>query len=194
MPLFDHFSLLAPYYEHFIKLRDPHKLIRIAKLPIDGALLDAGGGTGRVTQSFKGLASSLVVVDLSSKMLVHASEKGGLDPVCSYTERLPFPNQYFERVVMVDALHHVCNQRKTIKEMWRVLKPGGRLVIEEPDIQHFSVKLVALAEKLALMRSLFLAPKEIEAHFVYPDANLRVEREGYNAWIIVDKLNSQDAS
>jgi demethylmenaquinone methyltransferase/2-methoxy-6-polyprenyl-1,4-benzoquinol methylase len=194
MPLFDHFSLLAPYYEHFIQLKDPEKLIRIAKLPVDGAILDAGGGTGRVTQSFKGLASALVVADVSCEMLFQASEKGGLDPVCSYIERLPFPDHHFERVVMVDALHHVCNQKKTVGEMWRVLKPGGRLVIEEPDIQHFSVKLIAIAEKLALMRSSFLAPENIGAHLTYPDARMSIEREGYNAWVIVDKLSRQDES
>ena len=59
---------------------------------------------------------------------------------------------------MVDALHHVIHQGQTAREMYRVLKPGGRIVIEEPDIRKFGVKLIAVAEKLLLMRSHFLSP------------------------------------
>ena len=47
---------------------------------------------------------------------------------------------------MVDALHHVADQEATIRELWRLLKPGGRIIIEEPDIRRFEVKLLALIE------------------------------------------------
>jgi hypothetical protein len=47
--------------------------------------------------------------------------------------------------------------------------------------------LVALAEKLALMRSHFLSPPRIGSLFNYPNAEIRMEFESYNAWIIVDK-------
>ena len=88
---------------------------------------------------------------------------------------------------MVDALHHVIDQAATARELWRVLKPGGRLVIEEPDIRTFSVKVVALVEKMALMRSHFLSPSQIASLFHFPDASPRLEQEGNNAWVIIDK-------
>jgi demethylmenaquinone methyltransferase/2-methoxy-6-polyprenyl-1,4-benzoquinol methylase len=47
----------------------------------------------------------------------------------------------------------------------RVLEPEGRSVIEEPDIRTFGVKLVALAEKILLMRSHFLSPIQIASLF-----------------------------
>ena len=41
----------------------------------------------------------------------------------------------FERVIMVDALHHVYNHARAAAELWRFVKPGGRIVIEEENRQ-----------------------------------------------------------
>ena len=90
---------------------------------------------------------------------------------------------------MVDALHHVCDQEHTAAELWRALKPGGRLVIEEPDVRTGIVKLVALFEKLALMRSHFLSPPQIAALFEWDDAQVEIVTEGHTSWVVVDKLD-----
>lgn len=88
---------------------------------------------------------------------------------------------------MVDALHHVVNQAETASELWRVLKPGGRLLIEEPNFDLFRGKFIAYAEKLALMRSHFLSPEQIIALFDGKKADRRIELEEAMAWIIIDK-------
>ena len=139
MPSLDHFSLLAPFYELFIRPKNPEKIRSLAQLPSDGILLDAGGGTGRVAQYFRGATAQILVADESLKMLREAQKKDGLQPVVSLTERLPFQNDAFDCIIMVDALHHVADQQKTVDELWRILKPGGRLIIEEPIIHFLAV-------------------------------------------------------
>jgi demethylmenaquinone methyltransferase/2-methoxy-6-polyprenyl-1,4-benzoquinol methylase len=189
MFVFDHFGFLAPVYDRLIKPKAPEYLWELLQLPTDGLLLDAGGGTGRVAQFMVEKSAGVILADLSIGMLMEAHNKGEFSRVCTHTEGFPFSDESFSRILMVDALHHVCDQPQTADELWRVLKPGGYLVIEEPDLRTLTVKLVAIAEKLALMRSHFLAPQEIASLFDYPQADIRVETEadGFNAWVIVHK-------
>jgi len=191
MPIFDHFDLLAPLYETFIPPKDPQEIWALAELPAAGALLDAGGGTGRVAQYMTGKAHPVVVADLSLKMLGEAQQKEGLHSTAAHTERLPFADGAFARIIMVDALHHVIDQPATAAELWRTLQPGGRIVIEEPDLRTLVVKLLAVAEKLALMRSHFLAPLQIAALFHHPNARVRIEAGGFNAWVVIEKIQTE---
>lgn len=183
-----HFRLLAPLYERFIKPQEPERILAHLGLPQPGgAVLDAGGGTGRVAQYFVGKAAQVVVADQTFEMLQEVRKKDGLSGVCSLSEEMPFTDGNFCCIVMVDALHHVADQAATIRELWRLLKPGGRIIIEEPDIRQFKVKLLALAEKLALMRSRFLSPQQVISLFDFDGASARVEVEGWTAWIIIEK-------
>lgn len=187
MPFIDHFGLLAPFYERVIQFDAAEKISKIAELPVDGAMLDAGGGTGRVIHALAGQAGRRVVVDISFGMLQQARQKPGLQITQAATERLPFSDGYFDRILMIDALHHVEHYSLTAAEMWRVLKVGGRIVIGEPDIRTFAAKFVAVAEKLALMRSHFISPPVIARLFDYPNSRTEILRERWNAWVIVDK-------
>jgi ubiquinone/menaquinone biosynthesis C-methylase UbiE len=90
-------------------------------------------------------------------------------------------------VVMVDALHHVSNQCLTVNELWRVLAPGGRIVIIEPDIDKPVTKLIALIEKILMMRSHFLSGEKIRALFIDPDASVHLFNEGFNVILIAEK-------
>lgn len=187
MPLFDHFDLLAPFYDRVIGVNQVNDLITRLALPEQGRLLDAGGGTGRISQLFRSHASEIVVADLSLPMLRQALAGKGLDAVCAQTEYLPFRTAYFDRVIMVDALHHVIDHQSTAHELWRVLTPGGKIIIEEMDVRQAPVKLVALAEKMALMRSHFINPTRIAALFQHPLAAVETYISGHTAWIIVNK-------
>jgi ubiquinone/menaquinone biosynthesis C-methylase UbiE len=187
MAPFNHFDLLAPYYDRFIKPSDLSRFCAMAGLPAAGLLLDVGGGTGQKSFRLLPMVNGIVIVDSSMGMLGQASKKGKVAPICSQSEQLPFEDETFERVIMVDALHHVGDYRVTTGEMWRVVKPGGRIVIEEPDIRATPVKIIAMIEKIALMRSHFIDPSHIASSFSYPNAQVTVEIDTSIAWIIVDK-------
>lgn len=187
MPIIDHFGIFAPFYERVFPAKENGTLALLSDLPVSGALLDAGGGTGRIAQTLRGKAAQIVVADISTRMLQQARRKKGLECVCTFTEVLPFQDGAFERIIMVDAFHHIVNHRQTAHELWRVLKPGGRIVIEEMDFRTVFVKLVAVMEKVALMRSHFLKPDQIAVLFKFYGADIRIEKEGYNSWIIIQK-------
>jgi ubiquinone/menaquinone biosynthesis C-methylase UbiE len=185
---FDHFSLLAPFYDRIFTHHEPERLSSLLALPTEGRLLDAGGGTGRVAESLAGLAGQIVVTDVSSGMLREAAQKDGLAPLQAHAELLPFPEASFERILVVDAFHHFCDQREAAVELWRVLTPGGRLVIEEPNIETWPVKLIALAEWLALMGSHFYSPGEIKDMFEALSARVEVHLDQVvSAWVVVEK-------
>lgn len=190
MSRLDHFNLLGPVYDLVFGRVSDHDMVEIAGVKPGQNILDVGGGTGRVSILFAEQTPQVLVVDSAVRMLREAQDKG-LRTVNGHSERLPIRPGAFDRVIMVDALHHVKDQKKTLKETWRVLAPGGRLVIEEPDIHNFWVKLVALGEKIALMRSRFLPPEEIMNICQYDDRDsIQLIKKKGIAWIIITKANS----
>jgi demethylmenaquinone methyltransferase/2-methoxy-6-polyprenyl-1,4-benzoquinol methylase len=187
MSHFNHFDFIAPVYDRFIKPIEPVNIRSLAGLPVSGNLLDVGGGTGRISYMLRNYVTEIFIADSSTGMLSQAKKKGRFISVCSKSEELPFEDDYFERVIMVDALHHVNDYRATINELWRVVKPGGRIVIEEPDIQTFPVKLMAIIEKVAFMRSHFISTNIIRDAFSYPNATTFIKREATTSWVVINK-------
>jgi ubiquinone/menaquinone biosynthesis C-methylase UbiE len=184
----NHFDLIASFYDRIIGKADTKRLRSLLKLPNGGLLLDAGGGTGRVSSALRPFVGDLVVSDLSHLMLKQARNKGNLRPVQSHAEMLPFFDNVFDRIIVIDALHHFCNQEIAIGDIIRVLKPGGRLVIEEPDISRNTVRAVAWIERFALMRSHFYTSEEIIRMIAgYGLAAHVADTDRFRMWLVADK-------
>jgi ubiquinone/menaquinone biosynthesis C-methylase UbiE len=182
---FDHFNLIAPIFSR-VGYSSFGIMQEVAALPVKGRVLDVGGGTGRVAALLGDLAGEVVIADPSWGMLRQA-DSTRMELACANSEALPFPEESFERIIMVDAMHHVVHQGDTAQEMYRVLKPGGRIIIEEPDIRILGVKLVALAEKMLFMRSHFLSPDAIVNLFSFDHISGTIKLAESNAWIVIEK-------
>jgi SAM-dependent methyltransferase len=85
----------------------------------EGAILDIGGGTAHIKES----RPDVVSADILSFP--------GIDVVAD-AHGLPFRNEFFAGVVMLDVLHHLERPIEFLQEAARVLKPGGRLAMIEP--------------------------------------------------------------
>lgn len=183
----DHFRRLAPGYDILFKPRFDESWLQLLALPAQGMLLDIGGGTGRLSQYFTTQAKQVLILDLSARMLRQAQQKNGFLLAQGAAERLPFTDGSIERVAMIDALHHLEDQAQAVREMVRILKPGGRLMIEEPDIRSLGIKAVALLEKVLGMGSRFLHGEETMALFNGLTVQIRLERKKGVFWIVGEK-------
>ena len=185
----DDFKFLARIFDLIIKPRDevPWKEF-ICEGNLDGVLLDVGGGTGRITQIFKECHQTVVIYDLSLPMLNQSKMKNyEFNCVCGEVENISFLKESFDHVIMVDTLHHIQHQKRGIEMILSVLKPGGILILEEPNIRKFSVKLIALLEKILLMRSHFLQPEKINNWLDHESLNVRYFEEGNNYYFVIRK-------
>ena len=183
-----YFDLIAFAYDRLIGRPDTYGLMEMLGLPVQGVLLDAGGGTGRVSFPLRAFVGGVVVADFSGQMLRYAKKKGGIHVIKARTEELPFSVRVFARVIVIDALHHFSRMEASIAELVRVLKPGGRILIEEPDLTLPAVKLVAVAEKLLLMESHFRTPEAIGAVMKTHGLSPAIRRSGrFRSWIAADK-------
>jgi ubiquinone/menaquinone biosynthesis C-methylase UbiE len=180
----DHFSLVSRYYDRLFPVMNAERLRELLQLPADGPVLDLGGGTGQVALALGGFAGSVVIVDESPGMLREARLKG-LAAVRAQAEHLPFQQGAFARVLLVDTFHHLRDQRQAAVELLRVLAPRGLLVIEEGDVEQTPVRVIALFEKLLLMRSRFYSPGDVQEMFEAAGAKVSLHREGPKFWAVV---------
>jgi demethylmenaquinone methyltransferase/2-methoxy-6-polyprenyl-1,4-benzoquinol methylase len=159
----NHFDIVSRFYDRVLRYRGEEKLLDLLQARPSERILDIGGGTGRVSQIF-GCDYVVIVCDLSWGMLRQARRKGII--TCrGLAEYLPFADGSFDRALMVDAFHHFRDQHAAAQEALRVLRPGGRLVIEEPNVRHWAVRLIALGEKLLFMRSHFYSIADLVCVF-----------------------------
>jgi len=183
----DLFHWIAPLYDRIFHFSDPTQLLTLLDLGRDRRLLDVGGGTGRVTSVLAEHVGQACVIDVSWGMLSEATAKG----LCAYqgaAEHLPFPDGAFDRILIVDAFHHFRDWPCAAAELMRVLRPGGRIVIEEPDIRNGVVKFIALAERLMLMRSRFYAPADLIRLFHVAGGRATLYEDGGGIyWAVIER-------
>ena len=113
--------------------------VMVANLKEGDQVLDIAGGTGDLSLAFAkkvGTTGRVVHTDINEAMLRvgrdRLNDKGILLPtvVCD-AEKLPFPDQHFNLVSVAFGLRNMTHKDAALKEMCRVLKPGGKLLVLE---------------------------------------------------------------
>jgi ubiquinone/menaquinone biosynthesis C-methylase UbiE len=135
-----HFDRWAAIYSRSYLLGDLQRkgLIELAPRESD-RLLDVGCGAGELVHRAAPTVARAVGVDLSPQMIERARQRGrneGIPPeriefVVASSSDLPFGDSEFTAVITTTALHHFPNPAAAVREMVRVLAPGGRIVIAD---------------------------------------------------------------
>ena len=94
-------------------------------------LLDVASGTGDLALEIQRQCPACVVTasDFCAEMLAHAANRGVAHPVVADALNLPFPDARFDVVTVAFGLRNMTDYPAALREMHRVLKPAGRLLI-----------------------------------------------------------------
>jgi ubiquinone/menaquinone biosynthesis C-methylase UbiE len=103
------------------------------ELRSDDRLLDVGCGTGGAVRAAARIARTAIGVDLSPRMIERARAWPGTPANAEFrvgeASGVPAGDGEFSAVLCTSAFHHYPDPEAAAREMWRVLEPGGRLVI-----------------------------------------------------------------
>lgn len=96
-------------------------------------MLDVGCGTAWLHEHF----SDYVGIDVSPEAVEFARSRGRNAFVHDIEQRLPFDDASFDGVIVKDVLEHVLEPVAVVREIARVLRPGGRVFASSPDAQRW---------------------------------------------------------
>lgn len=104
-------------------------------------VLDLAGGTGDLTAKFSrivGDKGQVILADINDSMLKVGRDKlrdlgvvSNVEYVQANAQALPFPDNTFDLITIAFGLRNVTDKDEALRSMYRVLKPGGRLLVLE---------------------------------------------------------------
>lgn len=141
-----------------------HFTIRQANLRPGQKVLDVASGTGDLAKAYSklvGKSGKVVMTDINESMLAVGRNRladagiiGNIECVQADAENLPFADNEFDCVSIAFGLRNVTNKDNALKSMYRVLKPGGKLLVLE-----FSRPQTPALEKIYDFYSFRIIPK-----------------------------------
>jgi SAM-dependent methyltransferase len=145
-----HRIVLDPIFDPFA---NPRPEVALAMLQGGGKLLDVGCWNGGFLERIEraGLYAELAGVDVVAEGVEVARRKGYDAHVVDLNgDPLPFPDRHFDGVSLLAVLEHVFDPYAMIREVHRVLRPGGELLIDVPNAASFTNRLRILFGRIPI--------------------------------------------
>jgi demethylmenaquinone methyltransferase/2-methoxy-6-polyprenyl-1,4-benzoquinol methylase len=125
------FAPLGPTYDRYARLlsfgQDPRwRRFLVSRVPPNSRVLDVATGTGAVAIELQARGCAVVGLDQSPEMLDLARARG-LDVVEGRAESLPFEDASFDALTFTYLLRYVDDPVATLRELRRVVRPGGTI-------------------------------------------------------------------
>jgi len=154
------------------------RLLAVVELRPGERFLEIGCGEGANLHHMdaRTAAASIFAVDFSPAKVRFASRATKAKAAGADATQLPFRDRSFDAVLIRDLLHHVADRRAVLAEAVRVLRPGGRLTVIEPNGRNPIVAAMALAisaERGMLSSTLDRVAREVRAAGVVDLATVR---------------------
>jgi ubiquinone/menaquinone biosynthesis C-methylase UbiE len=101
----------------------------------DLLLLDAGCGTGFFSAQALKRGAKVFSLDIGINLLKETRKKGLSLLVAADVEKMPFASNTFDIVISSECIEHTTSPQAAVKDMIRILRPGGTIIITCPN--HF---------------------------------------------------------
>ena len=149
-------------------------------------VLDVGCGIGFVSQLYPNF--EITGIDISDEML----KRNPYHWLKAPAEAIPFPDASFDFVVCRSLLHHLEEPLKGLKEMYRVLKPGGRWVCWEPNLSVFNDWIRRLAKLTRRFSHWHKNFEPAELRRLIQEAGLTIQSVAYQGYIAYPLIGFPD--
>ena len=120
----------------------------------DDVVLDYGCGPGTFLIKMSMFTKNkLYGVDLSEEFIKECKENisnlkiQNVNVSTVKPEKLPFDDEQFDTILLMDVIHHLDNINQNLKEIYRVLKKGGKLIVYEPNKLNPLIWITHLIDK-----------------------------------------------
>ncbi len=115
--------------------------------PQKGKLIEVGSGLGYLLNCFKQDGWNVVGVEPNVGTCRYAESELGIETIPTILEEAELEDRSVDVVLMMHVIEHVSDPYSTLKEVYRILKPGGIFVMETPRYDTLMFKLLGKRER-----------------------------------------------